>query len=56
MPGFGEEIVLDKKYPDDSEAILRATKAQDGDVVVMGSEDSNQKAEEAAWIAASTLL
>lgn len=56
MPGFGEEIVLDKKYPEDSDAILKITKAQDGDVVVIGSEDSNQKAEEAAWIAASTLL
>ncbi|MBN2517581.1 MAG: DUF4443 domain-containing protein [Candidatus Altiarchaeota archaeon] len=56
MPGFGDDMVLDKKYPEDSKAILDAIEPQDGDVIVIGSEDSNQKAEEAAWIGASTIL
>ncbi len=56
MPGFDESLVIDDEYPSDAKKIMKLLKPDDGDVIVVGSEDSPQTSEEAAWVAASTLL
>jgi predicted transcriptional regulator len=56
MPGFGEKTDMGKEYPSDMEKVRKILGPKDNDVIVVGSESTNQKSEEAAWIAASTLL
>lgn len=56
MPGFDEEVDIDKDYHVDSKRIKLVFNPEQGDAIIIGSEDTNQKAEEAAWIAASTIL
>jgi predicted transcriptional regulator len=56
MPGFGKDLNMEKDYPQDSDRLKRIMDPEEGDVVVIGSEDKPYRAEEAAWVAASTLL
>jgi len=56
MPGFDETLTIDERYPKDARKIEKVLHPEDGNVVVIGSENSPQMAEEAAWVAASTLL
>jgi hypothetical protein len=56
MPGFGSDVDMNKQYPADSEQIIKIFNPEEGDVIIIGSENSSQAAEEAAWVAASTLL
>jgi predicted transcriptional regulator len=56
MPGFERGVNIDKQYPQDAARIKELADPEEGDAIVVGSEDKPQKAEEAAWIAASTLL
>ena len=56
MPGFDDKTDLEERYPADSEKIKAYLNPEEGDVIVLGSEETPQSAEEAAWVAASTLL
>jgi len=56
MPGFESGVDMDKQYPQDSAKIKKILNPEEGDAIVIGSENNPQAAEEAAWIAASTLL
>lgn len=56
MPGFDESIDMGDRYSRDVERIREILDPEEGDVVVIGSERDPRKAEEAAWVAASTLL
>jgi len=56
MPGFDKSINIDKQYPKDAEKIKRIADPEESDAIVIGSENDVRKAEEAAWVAASTLL
>ncbi len=56
MPGFDESLVVDEIYPDDAQKIKSLLRPDDESVIIIGSEDNPQMAEEAAWVAASTLL
>jgi len=56
MPGFDDEVDIDQDYHVDAKRIKLVFNPENGDAVIIGSEDTNQKAEEAAWIAASTIL
>jgi len=56
MPSFNEGMNIDKEYSKDSQKIKKILDPEEGDSIVVGSEDSSQAAEEAAWVAASTLL
>lgn len=56
MPGFETSVDIDKQYPQDAGKIRRTLGPEEGDAVIIGSEETPQAAEEAAWIAASTLL
>lgn len=56
MPGFGKGVDIDKEYPKDAAIIKKTVNPEEGDAIVIGSEDDPQAAEEAAWVAASTLL
>jgi predicted transcriptional regulator len=56
MPGFGSDVDMEKQYPGDARALKKLFNPEDGDAIIVGSENSSQAAEEAAWLAASTLL
>ncbi len=56
IPGFDEKTDLSEAYPDEAERIMKLLRPSDGDAAVIGSEDTLQAAEEAAEVAASTLL
>ncbi len=56
MPGFDEQVNIDKKYSSDAQTIKDALDPEEGDAIIIGSEKNPQRAEEAAWVAASTLL
>jgi predicted transcriptional regulator len=56
MPGFEKSVDMHSQYPSDVEKILKTVNPEEGDVIIIGSEDNPQAAEEAAWVAASTLL
>lgn len=56
MPGFDKDLNIDKQYSADAAKIKKLADPEEGDAIVIGSEDTPQKAEEAAWVAASTLL
>lgn len=56
MPGFNTAIDMTARYPKDSEKILNIFDPEEGDVIVIGSEKDTVGSEEAAWVAASTLL
>jgi predicted transcriptional regulator len=56
MPGFGSDVDMEKQYPEDAKKIKELFNPEEGDVIVVGSENSYQTSEEAAWVAASTLL
>ena len=56
MPGFGKDLNMEKDYQQDSDKIKRILDPEEGDAVIIGSEDNPNRAEEAAWVAASTLL
>ncbi len=56
MPGFEKGVDIDKQYPHDAGKIRRLLDPEEGDALIIGSEESSQAAEEAAWVAASTLF
>lgn len=56
MPGFEKGVDMEKQYTADSKRIREKFNPEEADVVVIGSEGTPQAAEEAAWVAASTLL
>jgi hypothetical protein len=56
MPGFGKDVNIEKDYQQDADRVKRIMDPEEGDAIVIGSEDRPQRAEEAAWVAASTLL
>ena len=56
IPGFGPDVDVREKYPDDAVKLIKILEADDGDAIIIGSEILRQKADEAAWLGASTLL
>jgi len=56
MPGFEKGVDIDKQYPQDASKIRRLLDPEEGDALIIGSEETPQAAEEAAWVAASTLF
>lgn len=56
MPGFGKPVDISASYPKDAESLKSLVDPEENDAIVIGSEDTPQLAEEAAWVAASTLL
>jgi hypothetical protein len=56
MPGFETDTDIEAEYPADCESIKKILNPEEGDAIVIGSESNTEAAEEAAWVAASTLL
>jgi len=56
MPGFGESVDFAHEFPESNREILESFQFKDGSVLIIGSEESETKAKEAAWVASYTLL
>jgi predicted transcriptional regulator len=56
IPGFGPDVNVREEYPEDAERLIEILEADDGDAIIIGSEIMRHKADEAAWLGASTLL